>query len=154
MSGPEEGGASTVTIERSDDLATIRALGVAAGLEDSGRENEEILAGWLARDAAGHPVGGVALETFDGLDVVNWMSVDGALRGRGVASRLLQALEDEARALGVSRLYATARAHGLFLANGYAQVPDGPVARLLVGECLHCPQYKDGCEPEPMVKDL
>ncbi len=146
--------AAGVTIAPSTDVEAIRRLGIAAGLEDTGREGERFAAAWLAHDRTGRAVGAVALERCGGLDLVDWMSVDEAARGRGVGARLLRALEDEARARGVRRLYATARAPGFFLANGYVELPDGEVSRFLVGDCVTCPQFQRGCEPRPMAKDL
>ena len=122
--------AAGVTIAPSTDVEAIRRLGIAAGLEDTGREGERFAAAWLAHDAEpGVPWARWRSRRCGGLDLVDWMSVDEGARGRGVGARLLRALEDEARARGVRRLYATARAPGFFLANGYVELPDGEVSR-------------------------
>jgi N-acetylglutamate synthase-like GNAT family acetyltransferase len=99
-------------------------------------------------------VGAIALERYGDLDTVNWMAVDAAFRGRGLATQLLQALEREARARGMRRLWATARAPGFFVANGFGPVGHGPEADLLLGDCPSCSQYGRECTPQPMVKDV
>ncbi len=146
--------AGAIEIVRTDDVATVRAFGVANGLDEGEREGKERLGAWEARTATGTLVGGITLERSGGLDIADWMAVDPAYRGRGIASRLLAALEQEARLRGVRRLWITARAPGFFAANGYRAVDSGPEADWLLGECPSCPQYGHGCSPQPMVKDL
>ncbi len=145
------GRARAVRIRPTADMEAIRALGVASGLDDSERGDEDVLAAWGAYDG-GRFVGGIALERYAGLDVVNWMAVDGDWR-RGIATRLLRALEVEARARGLGRLWATARNPAFFLANGYAPAPAAD-ARALLAECSGCHQFGHGCEPQALTKSL
>lgn len=147
-------GAATVTIAPTDDLDAVRALGIASGLDESEREEKGIIRAWAARTSGGALVGAIVLERSGGLDVVNWMSVDAAHRGLGIASRLLAELEREARARGVRRLHATARASGFFTANGFAPLDEGPERDYLLGDCPDCPQYGRECTPQAMSKDL
>ncbi len=148
------GDAGQVRIAPTDDLDAVRALGVANGLDEGERDDRGLVAAWAARTADGTMVGAIALEGSAGLHVVNWMAVDPAFRGRGLATRLLAALEDEARRRGVRRLWATARAPGFFLANGFAPVDEGPEAAYLLGDCPECPQYGRGCTPRAVTKEL
>ncbi len=143
-----------VEIVRTDDVGAVRALGIANGLDEGEREGKDRIGAWEARTAGGALVGGITLERSGGLDSLDWMSVDVAYRGRGIASRLLAAAEREARSRGVRRLWVTARASGFFAANGYRRADRGPEADYLLGECPSCPQYGHGCTPEPMMKDL
>ena len=62
-------------IARTDDLAAVRRLGVACGLDDSGRGDEAIEAAWGAFDGE-RLVGAIVLERNHGLETVNWMAVD------------------------------------------------------------------------------
>lgn len=143
-----------VRVAPTTDLEAVRALGVANGLDEGGRDDRSLVAAWAARTADGAMVGAVALEEAPGLAVVNWLSVEAAFRGRGLATRLLAALEDEARRRGVQLLWATARAPGFFLANGFVPVDEGPEVAYLLGECPDCPQYGRECRPRAVVKDL
>ena len=88
---------ATPEITRTDDMAAVRALGAACGLEVSERDAEEIIAAWGARTGTGRLVGAIVLERDDGLDLVNWLAVDAEFRGRGLAGGLYAALEREAR---------------------------------------------------------
>lgn len=152
MGTPRDG--RPLEIVPTDDLDAVRALGVANGLDESERDDRGLVRAWEVRAEDGTVVGAIALEHADDYDLVNWMSVDAAFRGRGLATRLLQTLEDEARRRGVRRLWATARAPGFFLANGFRPVDAGPEADYLLGECPSCAQYGRECTPEPVVKDL
>lgn len=143
-----------VDIVRTDDVAAVRALGVANGLDEGEREGKVRMGVWEARDARGTLVGGICLERSGDLDALDWMSVNAEYRGRGIASRLLAEAEREARARGIRRLWVTARAAGFFAANGYRPIDSGPEADYLLGECPSCEQYGHGCTPSPMMKDL
>jgi N-acetylglutamate synthase-like GNAT family acetyltransferase len=144
-----------VTIAPTDDFEAVRALGVANGLEESDRDTSGFVAAWAARDDdTGAMVGAIAFETAASLDVVAVMAVNESHRGRGLGTLLLGELEAEARRRGVRRLYATARAPGFFLTNGFDLLGEGPEADYLLGECPACPQYGTECTPRAMTKDL
>jgi len=98
-----------VYIARTDDLAGVRRLGVACGLEDSEqRGDEQVEAAWGAFEGD-RLVGAIVLERYQDMETVNWMAVDDSYRRRGIASRLYAALEREALARGITRLWVTAR---------------------------------------------
>ncbi|HSL95236.1 MAG TPA: GNAT family N-acetyltransferase [Thermoleophilia bacterium] len=144
-----------IVILPTDDLATVKRLAVAAGLDESEREADVALAAWLAVDEeTGEPVGGITLERSRGMDTVNWMSVAEPWRRQGIAGRLVEALETEARGRGIARLYLTARIPGFYLDRGYIEVTDPGRTALLLGDCPQCPQYRVTCTPVAMVKEL
>jgi len=143
----------SVHIARTDDLAAVRRLGVACGLDDSGRGDEQVEAAWGAFDGE-RLVGAVVLECYGSLETVNWMAVDGEYRRRGIAGRLYAALEREALARGVTRLWVTARAPAFFLARGYDAVAEGNERDTLLGECPRCAQFGRGCEPQALTKRI
>ena len=82
----------------------------------------------MARDG-GEPVGCGAVRTIEReLAEIKRMYVAPAMRGRGLARRLLEALEDEARAIGAKRVVLEtgtrqAAAIALYRAMGYAPIP-------------------------------
>ncbi len=144
-----------IVIRPTDDLATVRRLGLEAGLDETEREGERILAAWLAvDDESGAPVGAIALEWSRDMDTINWMSVSESRRRQGIATQLLEALEAEARRRGLRRLFLTARTPEFFLSRGYAEVEDAARAALLLGDCPQCEQYMRGCTPRPLVKEF
>ena len=144
-----------IMIRSTNDVETVKRLGVAAGLDESERENDVALAAWIAVDEeSGEPVGGIVLERSRDMDTVNWMSVSEGWRRQGIARRLVEALEAEARRRGIARLYLTARIPGFYLDRGYVEVTDPGRTALLLGGCPECPQYGITCTPVAMVKEL
>ena len=142
-----------VQIARTEDLAAVRRLGVACGLDDSGRGDEYVEAAWGAFDSE-RLVGAIVLERYQELETVNWMAVDGSHRRRGVASRLYAALEREALARGITRLWVTARTPAFFVAHGFAAVAPGHERDILMGGCPRCAQFGRGCEPRALMKRI
>jgi N-acetylglutamate synthase-like GNAT family acetyltransferase len=144
-----------IVIRPTDDVATVKRLAVEAGLDESERAGDVALAAWLAVDEeSGEPVGGITLERSRDMDTVNWMSVAEPWRRQGIAGRLVQALEAEARRRGMRRLYLTARIPDFYRDQGYVEVADPAPARLLLGDCPQCAQYGRTCTPVAMVKEL
>jgi N-acetylglutamate synthase-like GNAT family acetyltransferase len=151
---PMAGDGGAVTIGPTDDLDAMQALAVANGLDTTPLPPDCTIAAWAAHTPTGVLAGGIALEYGGALDVIHWLAVEQAYRGRGVATRLLDALEVDARRRGVSRLWTAARAPGFFLANGFSPVDEGAEAALLLADCPSCPQYGRECTPRAMVKYL
>lgn len=92
---------------------------------------------FLAASVDGEPVASGAVKWVDGSSgAIKRMWVDDALRGLGLGRRMLGALEDEARVLGLSRLrletnHTLSEAIRLYTSAGYAEVPafsDDPYA--------------------------
>ena len=142
-----------VHIAYTEDLAAVRRLGVACGLDDSGRGDEQVEAACGAFDGE-RLVGAIDLECYRGLETVNRMAVEGAYRRRGIASRLYAALEREALARGITRLRVTARPPALFLAHGFTAVASGHERDILMGECPRCEHFGHGCEPRALTKRI
>jgi amino-acid N-acetyltransferase len=144
-----------ISIVETRDVAVVKRLGLQAGLDETEREGERILAAWLAvDDDTGEPVGAAALEWSRDMETVNWMAVAEGWRRRGLATRLLSVLEAEAQRRGIRRLYLTARSPGFFSSQGYVEVDDASRAALLLGECPQCAQYGHGCTPRAMTKEF
>lgn len=146
-------GGGEVAIGPLDDLVAMRSLGVACGLEDDGRDDQSIAAAWGAHDGE-VLVGCIALERYAGLDTANWLAVDERFRRRGIAAALYAALEREARARGMRRLWVTARAPAFFLAQGFAPAAPGTERDALLGGCLECDQFGRECEPKALTKRI
>jgi N-acetylglutamate synthase-like GNAT family acetyltransferase len=142
-----------IRIARTEDFAAVRLLGVACGLDDSARGDAGITAAWGAFDEE-CLIGAIVLENCRDLVCINWMAVDPAYRRRGIAGRLCAALECEAQARGITRLWATARTPAFFLACGFEAVTDARVRDLLTQDCRDCEQFGHGCFPRPLTKRI
>jgi GNAT superfamily N-acetyltransferase len=134
------------------ELDELRRIGVEAGLEPGDRE-EDVTAAWGAFEDA-ELVGGIALETLHGLDLIGWLVVDERRQGNGIGRRLLATLEDYARRRGVVELWATARAPGFFMRSGYTVAGGGAEREILLPGCFTCDQYQISCHPKVVKKDL
>lgn len=145
--------AGDIVIRLLEDLAAMRRLGVACGLEDDGHGEEGIVAAWGARDGD-ELVGALALERRAGLDIPNWLAVAESHRRSGIAAALYRELEREARARGAGRLWVTARTPAFFVAQGFVPVPPGEERDILLGGCLDCVQFGTECEPKALTKRL
>ncbi len=143
----------SVELRRTSDLGAVRRLGIAAGLDDSERGDEGIIAAWGAYDGE-RLVGAIVLERQGDLHVVNWMAVDEPYRRRGIASLLYESLAGEAKRLGVPRLWVTARTPAFFRACGFSPAAPGPEREQLLGGCRECDQFGRGCTPEALMKEL
>ena len=99
-------------------------------------------------------MGAVVLERRHGLAAIDGMAVDAAYRRRGIAGRLYAALEREARARGITRLWVTARTPGFFAAMALPRWRPSRERDILVRECLRCEQFGHGCEPRALTKQM
>jgi N-acetylglutamate synthase-like GNAT family acetyltransferase len=142
-----------VVIGSLADLAAMRRLGVACGLEDEGRDDEGVLAAWGAF-CGDRLVGALCLERQGDLDTVNWMAVEPEHRRRGIAAALYAELERDAVARGIRRLWVTARAPEFFFAQGFEPVSADLERDTLLGGCLDCGQFGRECRPQALVKTL
>jgi N-acetylglutamate synthase-like GNAT family acetyltransferase len=140
-------------VRPTSDLDELRRLGVEAGLEGGCDDIDGAVAAWGAFED-GRMIGGVTLETYAGLHVVNWLSVSEGYRGRGVGARLLAHLESEAVDLGIGELWATARAPGFFMRRGYSVAGGGGEREALLPGCDACAQYEVTCNPKIVRKAL
>ncbi len=144
--------ADALLIALSDDLAASVALAKQAELEVAS-DQAPPMAMWGAFDG-GRMVGTVSLNDYKGLPIVGRIAVERSYRGQGLGRRLLAALEQEARSRVLPTLWATARAPGFFVANGFAVVSQGAEQALLLSECADCDQRGKMCHPQAVRKEL
>ncbi|MCX6363958.1 MAG: hypothetical protein NTW58_07290, partial [Actinobacteria bacterium] len=64
------------------------------------------------------------------------------------------ALEREALARGITRLWVTARTPAFFLSQRYDAVAEGDEREILMGKCPDCEQFGHGCEPRALTKQI
>ena len=81
-----------------------------------------------------------------------WAGAGADRRRRGIAARLLRALESAARSRGIRVLWATARAPEFFLDRGFSAARSGADRRALLASCRGCPQRGQTCRPEVVRK--
>lgn len=83
---------------------------------------------FLVAEVDGTVVGCGALHVmWEDLAEVRTLAVDPALAGRGIGSRMLEALLDRARAVGVQRVFCLTFAVPFFERHGFIEIDDTPV---------------------------
>ena len=106
--GPEPPGATlSITVTAKPDAAELALIGEGLGAfneQDAGPANRMPLAVFV-RDPAGRVVGGISGYTAWGWLYVQWLWLDEAHRGMGLAGRMLEAAEAEGRARGCHGSY-------------------------------------------------
>ncbi len=112
------------------DLLAVRHLLEDAGLPIDDLKSELLHEFVVAGAQGGGLVGAIGLQRFGETALLRSLVTDVATRGKGLGTRLLQALEDRARASGIRELWLlTIDADGFFARHNYssenrAEVPD------------------------------
>lgn len=75
------------------------------------------------------------------------------MRGRGLGGRLVQALRDEARRLGLTRLFVLTDSVDFFTRNGFRATDKGTLPHKVWNECILCPKFQD-CGEVALDMDL
>ncbi len=74
-------------------------------------------------------------------------------QSRGVGSLLVRACVDEARALGLKRVFALTMKPAFFQKLGFAQADAMTLSRKVWSECYRCPKFMS-CDETAMVLDV
>jgi len=74
-------------------------------------------------------------------------------RGRGLGSRLVGELIDEARLEGLHRVFVLAKTPGLFAALGFTLVPRESLPQKVFVDCSLCPR-RETCDELALVKEI
>ena len=94
----------------------------------------------VAETADGQLIGCGALHVmWEDLGEVRTLAVSDDWRGRGVGAGLLAHLEDEARDLGLSRLFCLTFETAFFGRNGYAEIAESIVSADVYAELVRSP---------------
>lgn len=98
---------------------------------------EDVQEFWVAVDAEDRVIGcGAVHVLWDDLAEIRTLAVDPGWQGRGVGHRLLDALIDQARALGVRRVFCLTFEVDFFAKHGFAEIEGTPVSPEIYAEML------------------
>ena len=103
----------------------------------------------------GDGVGGCGALHIDMVDLaeVRSLMVRHELRGRGIGARLLRACLDDARGLGIQRVYTLTRIPEFFAKHGFVEVAKHALPHKVYNDCVRCPLFPD-CDEVSMTYDL
>lgn len=108
----------------------------------------------VAVDLDGRIVGCGALHFYTpSAAEVRSLAVDPGDKGRGVGRRIVELLEKEAAATGVSSLFAFTYVPGFFSKLGYSHVDRGLLPQKAWKDCLRCPKFQN-CDEIAVHKNL
>lgn len=108
----------------------------------------------IAEDESGSVVGCVAVDIFwADLAEIKSLAVAPGRTGGGVGSMLLAAGIDDARALGVKRLFALTSETRFFERRGFTRIDRETLPEKVWRECIACPKA-DACDEVAMMLNL
>ena len=98
---------------------------------------------FLVAEVAGRVVGCGAMHViWEDLGELRTLAVDPELTGRGVGARLVEALLDRARALGVARVFCLTFERDFFARAGFVEIEEAPVTADVYAQLLQ--SYDEG----------
>jgi amino-acid N-acetyltransferase len=134
----------TIRRARTRDIPSIAAL--VAGNVASGRVlrkaavtlYEDVQEFWVAERSSDHEVVGCgALHVmWEDLAEIRTVAVHESCQGLGIGHRLVEALLDSAREVGVARVFVLTFAVGFFARHGFAEIEGTPVSQEVYAELL------------------
>ena len=128
-----------------------RGLLLPKTLEQLHRTFREFL---VARGPAGELLGCAALRVYaPELAEVSALAVHPSAHGQGVGRRLVDALTEEARSLGIETLFALTLEEGFFHRVGFRTVARELFPQKIAADCTACPR-RTGCREITVMKDI
>ncbi|MCL5958102.1 MAG: N-acetyltransferase [Chloroflexi bacterium] len=135
-------------------LLTHYAKSKGALLPRSLSELCEHVRDFVVVEEGGQMVGCCALHViWDDLAEVRSLAVQETVRGRGWGRHLVDACLDEAREMGVPRVFALTYIPQYFEKLGFKQAEKSKLPQKIWAECFRCPKFPD-CGEVAMVRDL
>ena len=112
------------------------------------------LRGFHVAEDDGRLVGCAAVEVFwADLAEVKSLAVAADRQGQGVGSELLAAACEDARNIGVRKLFALTYEKDFFAAHGFEVIDRGSLPEKVWRECVACPKA-DACDETAVLKQL
>ncbi|MDF1535930.1 MAG: N-acetyltransferase [bacterium] len=149
----------TLRKARMDDIPRIHSLvnEFASQGEMLGRSRSELYEGlrdFFVVEEDGIVLGCSALHiNWEDLAEVRSLAVVPELQGKGLGKVLVKACVDEARDLGVARVYALTYRPEFFEKLGFKRVDKDSLPHKVWGDCLKCPQFPN-CDEDAVLMEV
>ena len=109
---------------------------------------------FLVAEEDGQILGCVAIGIFwSDLAEVKSLAVADDRKGQGIGKTLVAAAFQDARELGVRKLFALTYEKGFFQAQGFEVIDRGTLPEKVWRECIACPKT-DACDEIAMIREL
>jgi len=114
----------------------------------------ENLRDFLVIDSEDGVIGCCALHvTWGDLAEVKSLAVDQSCQGKGYGRALVEACLDDARELGVPRVFALTYVPSFFEKLGFRRIDKSALPHKIWSECINCPKFPD-CGEEAVEMEL
>jgi amino-acid N-acetyltransferase len=143
----------TRSFRRTEDYGAVKELAIRAGLDSKEKSVEDIVAAF-GYYLDGRLMGCAALEYEDGQHFLEWVAVDSSIRMKGLGRLLVALVEDEARARGMTELWAKARVPEFYRRIGFRVLGENEEGPKTLDGCIGCPEFHTSCHPAIVVKDV
>jgi amino-acid N-acetyltransferase len=122
-----------------------------------GRSRSELYEGmrdFFVAEREGSVVGCSALHVnWEDLAEVRSLVVSRELQGKGLGRDLVTACLEEARELGIAKIYALTYRPGFFERMGFSRVAKETLPHKVWGDCLKCPKFPN-CDEEAVLLEV
>ncbi|MDH7600590.1 MAG: N-acetyltransferase [Armatimonadota bacterium] len=91
--------------------------------------------------------------TWEDLAEIKSLAVDESVQGSGYGRALVEACLEEARLMGVPRVFALTYIPGFFEKLGFTRIDKSKLPQKVWSECVNCPKFPN-CGEEAVILDL
>lgn len=81
--------------------------------------------------------------SWEDLAEIKSLAVEKSKRRKGIGSRLLSAALQEAKKLGMKKVFALTNQEKFFKKNGFKRIRKEKLPHKIWGECIQCPKFPD-----------
>ncbi len=133
-------------------------------IEEGGREGfllprslseiyERIRDYWVGVEKGEIAVAGALHPVWDGLAEIRSLTVKKKFQGKGWGRELVEKMEEEAKLLGVKKIFVLTAIPEYFQRLGYRRISKDKLPHKIWRDCLDCPYFPD-CREEALIKEL
>ncbi len=90
---------------------------------------------------------------WEDLAEIRTLAVRPEAQGAGVGKRLVKSCIDEARKLGIKKVFALTYHPGFFKKIGFREIDKAKLPQKIWGECMRCPKFPD-CDETAVIMKL
>jgi amino-acid N-acetyltransferase len=90
---------------------------------------------------------------WEDLAEIRSLAITQNAQGRGLGSQMVETCLQEARSLGLKRVFTLSYVPGFFSKLGFKEVEKSVLPHKIWGDCLKCPKFPD-CDETAMMIDL